>query len=169
MKIKIIMIFLFLSSACTFAFARTINISPTNASVFFQVQHDLGYTIGYFKDFSGTVELSDDNAQLLSAEALVQVATIDTRNSVRDEGLKSGLFLDVEKFPRATYKNGSLTLKGITKPVILKLEQDAPSGRIVIKGNFNRNDYGITYNKLLPQKKKSIGEAIEIIVEIEDK
>lgn len=169
MKMKIAAMLLLLLLVCGTAFAQTIDISPENASVFFQVTHDLGYTIGYFEDFKGTVELSDDKTQLLSAKAQVQTASINTRNPVRDEGLRSALFLDAEKFPQAAYENGSLTIKGITKPLAVKVDYDAARGKVVLKGVFNRNDYGITYNELLPSKKKSIGDMVELIVELNAK
>ena len=112
------------------------------------------------------VELSDDQAQLLSAKAQVQVGSINTHNVVRDEGLRSSLFLDAVKFPQASYENGSLTIRGITKPLALKVEKDPATGKVSLKGIFNRNDYGVTYNKLLGNKKKSIGDMIELIVEL---
>lgn len=164
MKIKIIMIGLSIL-ICSTAFAKTIEISPENANIFFQVEHDQGYTIGYFKNFSGTIELNDDNTQLLAAKAQVQVDSLNTHNPVRDEGLKSALFLDTMKFPQANYENGSLTLKGVTKPLVLNVEK-AASGKVILKGVFDRNDFGIKYNKLLTQKKKSIGEMIEVIIEL---
>ncbi len=166
MKIRSVFLFLVLSFLSGHVFAEPVNITPANAGVFFNATHDLGYTIGYFKDFSGTIELNDEKTQLVSAKAVVQTASISTHNLPRDEGLKSALFLDAVKFPQAIYENGALTIKGISKPFVFKLEKDTASGKIILKGSFNRNDYGMTYNKPLTKKKKSIGDMVEIIVEL---
>lgn len=150
---------------CTNVIAKTIEISPANTSVFFQVAHEAGYTVGYFKEFSGVVELNDALTEVVSAKAIVKTNSIDTRNSIRDEGLKSPLFLDTLKFPQATYDNKTLTIKGKAQLLALTVEKE-DNGSIILKGEFNRNDFGMKYNKNLPKKRKYIGEEVELFINI---
>lgn len=166
MRKLILGILFFLLSLTTVASAKTINISPDNTTVMFQIVHGLGYTTGCFKDFAGMVEVSDDDSQLLSAKASVQLASLDTLNPVRDEGLRSSLFFDVEKFPQASYENGALTIKGITKPMAFVVKKDGTSGVVVLRGAFNRNDFGVAYNTPMSKGKKSIGDMVDVIIEI---
>lgn len=162
------------SAVCGQAFAATITANPPDSSLVFRVNHDLGYTIGSFGDFSATVELGDQPGQVVSAKAQVQTASISTGNDVRDQGLRSALFLDSEKFPQATFESikvegdevsGTLTVKGVAHPVTLKVQEGAPAGKLILKGAFNRNDFGVSYNKV-SNKKKSIGESVELIIEL---
>jgi polyisoprenoid-binding protein YceI len=157
------------------AFAGTVIANPGQSSILFRINHDLGYTVGYFKNFTATLEVNDDQTQVLSSKIQVQTASINSRNSIRDEGLKSGLFLETEKFPQATFEStkiegdqmsGLLTIKGIAKPMTFKIQQDQAKKTIILKGAFNRNDYKITYNHLMANKKKSIGDTVELILEL---
>ncbi len=165
MRIFIVCVLCFIVMLVGEVSAAPIEIDPKNASVFFQVQHESGYTVGYFNDFAGTVELSDDKTKLASGKVVVQTASVNTRNAVRDEGLRSPLFLDAGKFPQAVYENGSLTIKGVAKPAVFTA-QEGSSGKIILRGSFDRNEFAMTYNKPLPQKKKSIGDTVELIIEI---
>ncbi len=147
------------------SFAQTITISKSNTQVFFQVTHPLGHTIGYFNNFSGSIELNEAQDQVIAATALLDTTSINTNNPVRDEGLKSNLFLDTVKFPQATYENGALILKGISKPVPLTVEKSA-TGKIILKGSFDRSQFGMNYNKPHGKIKKSIGNIVAITIEI---
>ena len=172
MKNTALVVFLMLL-VCGQASAATITVSPEQSSVLFRVNHDLGYNVGYFKDFSATLELGDDPAKILNAQIQVITASINTRNAVRDEGLKSALFLDAGQFPQATFESakiedgqitGTLTLKGVARPMVFKVERI--DGKVLLKGTINRNDFGITYNKLMVDKRKSIGDAVDLIIEL---
>ncbi len=154
--------------------AGTLTVDPAQSSLLFNIHHDLGYTVGYFNNITATLEMSDES-KVVGATVLVKTGSVNTRNSLRDEGLKSSLFLDAGQFPEATFESskiegdqiaGTLTIKGIAKPATLTLEQDAAGKKVILKGAFNRHDYGITYNSILANKKKSIGDTVEVTVEL---
>lgn len=157
------------------ALAASVTATPKNSSLLFQVKHDLGYTIGYFSDYTATLETADGSPdQIVAVKVQVATQSVNTRNDVRDQGLRSDMFLDSNKFPQAVFESasadgneikGNLTLKGVTHPMTVKAEKD-PSGNLIIKGKFNRNDFGISYNRNLADKKKSIGDVVEITMEI---
>ena len=69
-------------------------------------------------------------------EALIDVASIETRDVQRDGHLKSADFFDVEKYPTMKFKStkvtvagsesgtveGDLTIRDVTKPVVFDVE-----------------------------------------------
>lgn len=160
---------------CPQASAATVTATGQDSTIMFRINHDLGYTVGYFGDFTATLELGDEPGQVTSTKMQVATASINTRNDLRDEGLRSAMFFDAAQFPQATFESakvegdeitGTMTIKGVSQPVTLKVQKDAPSGKLVLKGEFNRNDFGVTYNITRADKKKSIGDMVELIIEL---
>ena len=89
---------------------------------------------------------------------------------MRDNHIRSGDFLEIEKFPEITfqsasitanYKNytltGDLTMRGVTKEVTLELEfngarahpQGGARAAFSASGSLSRKDFGIEYNASL--------------------
>jgi len=95
------------------------------------------------------------------------VATVDTGIAARDTHIKSDAFFDVAKFPTMTFKStsvvkagdhydvkGNLTMHGVTKPVVLKLEEPSkeqmgmdkkPHRGFTATTVVNRKDFGVSY------------------------
>ncbi|WP_107851047.1 YceI family protein [Oceanimonas marisflavi] len=148
----------------------TVDTDGMHASVNFKINH-LGYSWmqGRFNDFSGSFAFDQDNAANNSVQMTVKTASVDTNHGERDRHLRSDDFLDVSKYPEATFRStsvtqgdeageyvvkGDFTLHGVTKPVEFEVEQigagDDPWG------NFRRGfagelelklaDYGIDYD-----------------------
>lgn len=164
-----------LVALCPQASAATKTATAQDSTIMFRIKHDLGYTVGYFGDFTATLDLGDAPGQITSTKMQVATASINTRNNLRDEGLRSAMFFDAAQFPQATFESakvegdeitGTMTIKGVSQPVVLKVQKDAPSGKLVLKGEFNRNDFGVTYNITRADKKKSIGDVVELIIEL---
>ena len=87
---------------------------------------------GRFDKVTGTIDVDHDLAAC-SVDVTIDVSSISTQNTERDEDLRSSEYFDVKKFPTMTYHgrgirrvsentwtmDGSLTLHGVTKPVSL--------------------------------------------------
>ncbi|MGH9122021.1 MAG: YceI family protein, partial [Acidimicrobiales bacterium] len=85
--------------------AGTWTIDPTHSEVSFVARHLMVSKVkGSFKTFHGTVTIADDPFQS-SVEATIETASVDTRDSSRDEHLRSAQFLDVENYPEMTYRS----------------------------------------------------------------
>lgn len=132
---------LFLVAALTLAVAaratgaETHVIDPVHSSIGFSIRHFVSKVPGKFNKFQGTITVDRENLARSSAEATIDLASIDTGNQKRDDHLRSADFFDATKYPKMTFKStswkktgentydvvGDLTLKDVTKPVTLKV------------------------------------------------
>ena len=117
------------------AATETYEIDPVHSSVEFSITHMIGHVKGSFTAFSGTIVVDRANLEASTAEATIQVASVDTHNEKRDTHLKSPDFFDAAKFATLSFKSkswkktgdntydvtGDLTIKDVTKEVILKV------------------------------------------------
>src|ERR1700689_3706297 len=87
---------------------------PVHSSAQFKVKHMM---ISNVKgEFSGlTAALTLDGADITKSriEAVIDAATINTRDPQRDAHLKSADFFDVEKFPTLTFKSTRISKSGV--------------------------------------------------------
>ena len=118
--------------------AAEYRIDPAHSFVQFKISH-LGYSwmIGTFDKVSGSFAFDPSagpGGQRVSVE--IDTASIDTGHAERDKHLRSSDFLNVEKFPKATFvgtayeggaesgtMKGDLTLMGVTKPIAIDVRK----------------------------------------------
>lgn len=141
----------------------------SHAFVQFRVQH-LGYSwlYGRFNEFDGQFEYDEKNPAAAKVSVEIDTTSVDSNHAERDKHLRSDDFLDVAKYPKATFTstsfnqaadgsaklNGDLTLHGVTKPVTLDVEQIGagadPWGGFrrgfQASTTFKMADFGITKN-----------------------
>jgi polyisoprenoid-binding protein YceI len=183
-----------LASVATFATAAstTWKIDPSHTQAGFQVRHFFSQVHGRFHEVEGTIVFDDANPDVISVDALVKVASVDTGNQKRDGHLQTADFFDAEKHPTLTFKStkvtaagknkfkiaGDLTMRGVTKPVTFDAEflGSAPisiGGRSFSKAGFtastvvNRKDYGINWNKALDNGGVMLEEKVTITLNVE--
>jgi len=163
---------------------------PTHSELQFKVKHLMISKItGSFTDFTVQAETEDEDFQSAQISAKVQLASVATGQADRDKHLKSGDFFDVEANPTMDFAStkvvktgdedyqldGQLTIKGITKPVSLKLEYGGtavdPWGNtkaaFSIDGKISRKDWGLTYNAPLEAGGVMISDEVKILGEIQ--
>ena len=153
------------ASSWTFADDYAFDIKGMHSFVQFRIQH-LGYSwlYGRFNEFDGSFTYDEDAPEKATVTATIKTASVDTNHAERDKHLRSDDFLNVEKFPEATFKStsfdgkealvGDLTLNGVTKPVTLTVTQIG-AGKDPWGGfrrgfeattKFKMADFGITKN-----------------------
>lgn len=109
-----------------------------HASINFRIKH-LAYSwlYGRFNDFSGTFTYDEEDPKNSGVQVEIKTASVDSNHAERDKHLRNKDFLDVDKFPTATFKStayketgfntselsGNLTLKGVTKPITFQVER----------------------------------------------
>jgi polyisoprenoid-binding protein YceI len=130
-------------SAAALAQAGTWQIDPMHTSAQFSVRH-LGVSTvrGAFTKVTGSVKHDPADPTKDSLDISIDASSVDTRVEMRDNDLRSGNFLDVQKFPTITFRSkqakaagagklqitGDLTIHGVTKEVVLDV--DGPSAQI---------------------------------------
>ncbi len=133
-----------LALAAPLAFAQTSTWAPDKAhsEVDFSILHlSLSRVNGRLGNIGGTVTLNDADITKSSVNITVDMSTVDTGVSMRDNDIKSAGLFDVAQFPTASFVstsvaktangltvNGNLTLHGVTKPVTLDVE--GPTGPV---------------------------------------
>ena len=166
-------------------------IDPMHSEADFAIKHMSISTVhGTFRGISGTITYDPANVAKSGVEASIDVTSVDTGVAPRDKHLKSPDFFDVEKFPTMTFKStsvrkagdhydvaGDLTLHGVTKPVVLKLEDPGKAetgmdGKSVHRGftattTINRKDFGLTWNGTLKSGDSVLGDDVRIELDIE--
>ncbi len=167
--------------------AGTWNIDPVHSTVGFSVRHLMVSKVrGTFTSFSGAIVVAQDGTPSVRAE--IDVNSLDTRNEQRDGHIRSADFFDVEAHPTATFVStsvdadgddflvhGDFTLKGVTRPVDLKLEFNGVNpgmGHGAVAGFeattvINRKDFGIDIEMPLETGGSVVGDKITITLEIE--
>ena len=168
--------------------AGTWTIDPTHSEVGFSVRHMMVSKVrGKFAAFAGDLVTGDSPASS-SVTATIELASIDTGNTDRDNHVKSADFFDVDHHPVMTYTStgvrtsgdhfvldGNLLLRGVTKPVALRLElggfgPDAFGGYRVgfsASGEILRSDFGIDFNAVLEAGGVIVSDKVTINLEIE--
>jgi polyisoprenoid-binding protein YceI len=148
--------------------ADTFKIDGSHTQAGFAVKHLLISTVrGEFGKTEGVVVLDEANPSKSSVEATIDAASIDTRDAKRDEHLRGADFFEVAKFPKLTFKStkvekageglkvtGDLTIRGVTKSVVLDVagpsaEIKDPWGNakrgVSAATRINRKDFGVSY------------------------
>ena len=168
--------------------AGTWTIDASHSDVTFSVRHMMVSKVrGKFLGFSGQI-ITGENPLSSSVTATVDLTSIDTGNTDRDNHLRSGDFFNVESFPTMTFRSvgvrtagkdfildGELTLKGVTKPVSFDLElggfgPDAFGGTrtgFTATGEILRSDFGVDFNAVLETGGVMLGDKIALSLEIE--
>jgi polyisoprenoid-binding protein YceI len=108
-----------------------------HASINFRIPH-LGFSwlVGRFDNFSGTFSYDEKNPAASKIFVEIDTASLNSNHAERDKHLRAADFLDVTRFPKATFVSksvtpsgdgkatieGEVTLRGVTKPVTIEAE-----------------------------------------------
>ena len=159
---KLLLVVAALAPAFASAGTSTWNVDPMHSRVGFAVKHLVISTVrGEFKKYEGKVVLDDADLTKSTVEATIDPATIDTGVADRDGHLRSPDFFDVAKNPSVTLKStkvaaagpgklavtGDLTLRGVTKPVVLDVELSPE-----VKGMYGETRRGVTATGKIDRK-----------------
>ncbi len=133
-----------LALAAPMALAQTSTWVPDKAhsGVDFSILHmSLSKVRGHFGNIGGTIVLNEADITKSTVNVTIDVTTVSTGVTQRDNDLKSAKFFDATQFPTATFVStsvsksgsgmtvaGNLTLHGVTKPVVLQV--DGPTGPV---------------------------------------
>lgn len=169
MNLKAITLGLAVASVATFSMAKPVayQIDPTHTATVFSWNH-FGFSTpsANFTDIQGTINVDNEKPAASSVNVTIPVTSINTNVKALDEHIKSADFFDAVKYPNITFKStkvetkdkkhfkitGDLTVKGVTKPVVLNavLNKQAvhPMTKLQSVGfnattSFDRSAFGI--------------------------
>lgn len=165
-------------------------IDTTHSEVQFKVKHLMITTVtGYFKKFDLNVETgADDFSTVKKIDFTADIDSIDTNNAQRDTHLKSADFFNAEehtqlRFVGTKYEvkgdeaklEGELTIRGITKPIVLNVEHGGivvdPYGQVkagfTVSGKISRKEFGLTWNAVTEAGSVVVSDEIKIHAEVQ--
>jgi len=161
-------------------------LDPAHSAIGFKVKHMMISTVpGHFNKFNGGFDFDPKKGQLKAVSITIDVTTIDTGVDMRDKHLRSGDFFATDQYPTATFVAkgpvkvkvdeavkvpGTLTLRGVSKPVVLDVTYGGsavdPMGkeRVAFEATaaINRTDYGVSFNKTLDHGGVMVGEEVKL-------
>jgi len=155
------------------------NRTVTRSDITFQIKNVGITTTGTISGLQADIQFNPANLGSSSIEASVDVNTINTDNSSRDDHLKSDDFFDVAHFPKIILKSVSfrhkrgnnytgqfnLTMKGKSKLVDINFSRIDKNTAAEFKGAFkiNRLDFGVGENSMILSNDVSINLDAEIV------
>ena len=182
-----------ITSALIFSFglvnAASYGVDNVHTNVGFSAKHMMITNVkGEFKTYDAQIDFDEATKSFKTFSANVNTASVDTGIEKRDEHLRSDDFFASEKFPKMTFvmksyqadgnegkMKGDLTIRGITKPVVLEVEdiasvkdfQGIKRVGFSLKGKINRMDYDLKWNKAIELGGVAVAEEVKIIVDVE--
>jgi polyisoprenoid-binding protein YceI len=170
------------------AAAVTYRIDPAHSLVELSARHMMFTTVkGRFTGVTGSiVHASDERTSSVVAE--IDTTTLTTGDAQRDGHLRSADFLDVEHFPRITFKShriegagehfkvvGDLTIRGTTREVTLDTTFNgtgtSPYGKELAgysaQLEINRKDFGLNWNVALEAGGVLVSDTVKIMLEVQ--
>lgn len=162
--------------------AEIYKIDPLHTAVVWRVSH-FGFSSpsGKFMNIEGTVELDEKKPTKSKVSVTIPLASVNSGVAELDQHLRGKDFFEVETYPTATFVSdrvvmkgkqtanvfGTLTLHGVSRPVMLKVKLNK-AGENMMKvqtagfsasTKIKRSDFGIT--SYLP------GLGDEVLIDIE--
>jgi polyisoprenoid-binding protein YceI len=165
-------------------------IDNAHSEINFSVRHMMISNVrGRFESFTGKVNFDEENPANTTVEVKIDANSIDTRETNRNNHLRSQDFLYAEKYPYLTFRSkrvevtgenrarlvGDLTVRDITREVTLDVEYSgqakSPWGTISAgfsaSGTLNRKDWSLTWNQALETGGVLVGDEIKFNIEVE--
>lgn len=166
------------------------NIDPAHSSAQFRVRHMMISSVsGYFEKMSGKISFDGKDYASVRAEAVIEAASVNTREPKRDAHLRSADFFDAAAYPEFTFRSkrvqkiannrfelaGDLTMRGVSREVILDVEASpvvegmGGEKRIGVRATtrLDRQDFGVKWNRALDAGGVVVGNEVDITLDLE--
>ena len=170
--------------------AETWTIDGAHAEVGFAVKHLMISTVrGRFGAVEGSVTVDATQPLNSVVDVTIDVASIDTRQEMRDNHLRSADFFDVANHPTMRFVSkrvegdvrkkfrvvGDLTIRGVTREVIVDATNEGstkdPWGNdrvgISASAKLNRADFNLTWNQALETGGVVVGDEVKLSIDVE--
>jgi polyisoprenoid-binding protein YceI len=165
-------------------------VDPAHAELAFSVRHLMINNVrGRFGKVEGTVVVDNADLNKSKVDVTIDVSSIDTRQEMRDNHLRSADFFDAGTYPTMHFVSkrivgdvtkdfqivGDLTIRGTTREIDLKAQLEGrgkdPWGNeragFSLTGSLNRHDYGLNWNQALEAGGVTVGAEVKITIDVE--
>ena len=164
-------------------------LDPSHSEVQFKVKHMMISNIsGEFTKFDASVETEGEDFTTAKVTFTADIDSITTKNEQRDGHLKSDDFFSAANHNHITFKStkienngdegkvyGDLTIRGITKAVVLNVENGGvvvdPYGQtkagFTVTGKISRKEFGLTWSAVTEAGSVVVGDEIKFTAEIQ--
>ena len=162
-------------------------LDPEHLSIAFLVRH-IGYAdvLGQFLEAEGSFTFDEEARTVSDINVTIDAASVFSHHKTRDEHTRKADFLDVPQFPAITFVGtwatatgpntgkvtGDLTIRGVTKPVILDVTLNKTGlypyvdnyvAGVSARTTIRRSEFGMTY----AVANGWVGDEVEVIIELE--
>jgi polyisoprenoid-binding protein YceI len=166
----------------------TWEFDPAHSSLTIIARHMVVTKVRGTLSLTGAIHVAD-SPEHSWVEVTADAKSVDTRNETRDNHLRSADFLHVENFPTITFRStkldllggpalritGDLTIRGITRPLVLNAEflgvAKNPWGKTVASfsatGEIDREEFGMTWNQALETGGWLVSKKFQLEIEVE--
>ena len=156
-----------IASSVTLAAPVDYKIDPTHTATVFSWNH-FGFSTpsANFTDIQGTIKVDNAKPANSSVEVTIPISSVNTNVPALDKEFQEEAWFNAAKYPNITFKStkvetkdkkhfkitGNLTVKGVTKPVVLDAvlnkQGEHPMAKVPAIGfnattSFNRSAFGI--------------------------
>ena len=156
-----------IASSVTFAAPVDYKIDPTHTATVFSWNH-FGFSTpsANFTDIQGVIKVDNAKPANSSVEVTIPISSVNTNVPALDKEFQEEAWFNAAKYPNITFKStkvetkdkkhfkitGDLTVKGVTKPVVLDAvlnkQGEHPMAKVPAIGfnattSFNRSAFGI--------------------------
>lgn len=171
------------------ALASEWRIDPEHSEIGFAVTHLMVSDVkGVFLTYQATLNVDERDPTTAKVDVVIDMDSVDTRSKKRDASLRGSDFFDVAKHPKMTFKStkvvagdapgtfnvtGDLTIRGVTKPVVLAVQlsdewQDPWSKRahrgVKASTTISRRDFGMTWQSTMDRGGVVVGDEVRISI-----
>ena len=152
------------------------NADASKAKIAFSLDGPFGEVHGSFTGLISEFQFDEKDLSKSSITASIDAATVNSGVGLRNTHLRNEeQWLNIAKYPRIHFKStkiektdagfsasGTLTLKNVSKPIVIPFTFSSSGNSGVFKGQFSikREDYN------LGKKGGSVGETIKINIEV---
>ena len=156
-----------IASSVTLAAPVDYKIDPTHTATVFSWNHfGISTPSANFTDIQGTIKVDNAKPSNSSVEVTIPLSSVNTNVVALDKEFQEEAWFNAAKYPNITFKSskvetkdkkhfkitGNLTVKGVTKPVVLDAVLNKQGEHPMAKGpaigfnattSFNRSAFGI--------------------------
>lgn len=165
-------------------------MDPAHSEVTFKVRHMMITNVtGTFENSTGSMH--SDSPDFTDAEVSfeAEVASVNTRNSQRDEHLRTNDFFDATTHPKLSFVSskfektgdkdyllhGDITIRGVQKPMVLQV---AYKGSVVdpwgllragfeMSGSVQRADFGLHWNANTEDGSIVLSDEVKLMINVQ--